>query len=84
LFNQVNQEILMTYETISGDKPAKRVRLPRIVKVTTPTGVRFVRAINKSSALQHVVEMTHTVDWATPEDVLANPDVKVETAGDAQ
>jgi len=58
----------------------KKPRSPRIVKVTTPTGVRFVRALNKSAALAHVVETTHTVDWATPDDVLANPEVKVETA----
>jgi hypothetical protein len=59
----------------------KKPRTPRIVKVTTPTGVHYVRALHKAAAIAHVVETTHTAAFATADDMLGIEASKVETAG---
>lgn len=56
----------------------------RVYKVTTPTGVRLVKAGNKIQAHMHVARSTITADLASQDDLidLVGKGVKVEEAGE--
>jgi hypothetical protein len=58
-------------------------RNPRTAKVyivTTPSGVKLVRALSSQSAIKHTVLGTHSARLATQDDLLANRTLDVQDA----
>ena len=55
----------------------KKPRVPKYYLVTTPGGIKLVKALSSQSAIKFTVLDSHTAKLATQEDLLAHRDLPV-------